>query len=296
MRTLEVTVALALASGCAGAPRAPWADQQVCGMEEVDEKAPTPEHWTSFLVRGVDPRTQRATVPAIDCAGAQVTWEGPGLACADNTLAQTLLPGRALSPEDVAVSPAGEGVWLVWVMTNRYASGEALGPVGLVTRSGRQMWVRALGALRAFPVHPRLRLERVGDVTLLVAEGEVCGPGGCERGLRVMSLKGDRFVPERFLSEAGACEAPGFIFVQREAWEELSTGWRRRHELSASVAFQPARISVQELLVVRDADPRNPTAPGRVFRRAEDQLTIAWKDGRLVASGSSLWARMRGRP
>jgi hypothetical protein len=295
MRTLAVTIALAASWACAGAPRAPWSDQQVCWIERAERQSPTPDLWMTFLVRGLDPRTHLATSPALDCVGNQVVWETPGLACSDNSLARTLLPGRALGPDDVVVSPAGEGVSLVWVMTNRFASGEAMGPVALVTAGSRDMVVRAVGTLRAFPVRARLRLERLGEVTLLVAEGEVCGPADCERGLRLLSLRGDRFVPETILSESGACEAPGWIFVKRQEVEPLSSGWRRRHDLDAAVAFQPAAIAVQELLVVRDSDPRNPSSPGRVFRRAEDQLTIAWRNGRLVASSSSLWSRMRGR-
>jgi hypothetical protein len=58
--------------------------------------------------------------------------------------------------------------------------------------------------------------------------------------------------------------------------------------------FQPESLSVQELLVVKDSDPRHPENPGRLFRRAEDTLNVAWQNGRLTASGSSLWTRMRG--
>jgi hypothetical protein len=302
MRSPYAIVAMAaVLGGCAVKPRAAWSDQQVCWVERAEGQPHTPEFWTTFLLRGLDPRTRQPTSPAIDCVGEQVTWEGAGLACVDNSLARTMLPGRPLTAEDVVVSPVGApGVFLVWVMTNRYSSGEALGPVALVTLGQGNAVMRARGNLRAFAVRPKLRLERLGEVDLLVAEGERCGPGdagpSCERGLRVMSLRGDRFVPETFLSEAGACEAPGWIFVRREEAEGLSSGWRRRHELDASVAFQPAAIAVQELLVIRDTDPKNPAAPGRIFRRAEDLYTLAWKNGRLVASSSNLWTRMHGRP
>jgi hypothetical protein len=300
MRRLGVVAALsALAAGCSGAPRASWADQQACWIETAEGQAPTPDLWMGFLLRGLDPRTRQATTPAIDCLGNQVIWDGPGLACSDNSLARALLPGRPLAADDVVVSPVGEGTSLVWVMTNRYASGEAMGPVALVTAGRREQVARVLGTLRAFAVRPRLRLERLGEVDLLVAEGERCGGEGaavsCERGLRLMSIRGNRFVPETVLSEAGACETPGFLFLMREESEPLPSGWRRRHELNASVAFGPAAIAVQELLVIRDADPRTPASPGRVFRRAEDQLSISWKNGRLAASSSSLWSRMRGR-
>jgi len=299
MRRLLPLAALALAA-CASAPRTGWSDQRVCWVERPADPPPTPAAWMELLVRGLDPRTRLATTPPIDCVGNQVVWNGPGMACADNSLARALLPGRPLADADVAVSKVSENVRLVWVMTNRYASGEAMGPVALVTTGSRETVIHATGVLRGFAVRPRLRLERLGGVELLVAEGERCGPadgtsGTCERALRIMSLRGDHFQPETIASAEGACETPGFLYLQREESEPLDSGWRRRHELTASVDFRPDAVVVQELLLVRDSDPRHPGAPARTFRRAEDQLSISWKDGRLVASGRTLWDRMRER-
>jgi hypothetical protein len=301
MRRMPLLLALAVAlSACASAPRAAWSEQRLCWIERPAEPAPSAELWLAFLLRGFDPRTRLATAPPIDCVGNQVTWDAPGLACVDNSLARTLLPGRPLADEDVSVSQVAGGASLVWVMTNRYASGEALGPVALVTTRKHETVVNALGVLRAFAVRPRLRLEKLGGVELLVAEGESCGTAGgaagtCDRAMRIMSLRGDRFVPEQILSDRGVCDSPGFLWLQREESERLESGWRRRHELTSAVEFRPESIAVQELLVVRDSDPRHPTTPGRVFRRAEDQLSIAWQNGRLATSGSSLWTRMRER-
>jgi hypothetical protein len=169
--------------------------------------------------------------------------------------------------------------------------------VALVSSRKDETVVHALGVLRAFPTRARLRLARLGAVELLVAEGENCGSAGgaaktCDRALRLMSLRGDRFLPEQVVSDQGACAAPGFLFTQREESERLESGWRRRHELTAAVEFRPDAIVVQELLLVRDSDPRQPTTPGRLFRRAEDQLTISWQNGRLTSNSTSLWTRM----
>jgi hypothetical protein len=299
MRRLPLLLAAATLSACATGHTA-WSGQRVCWLERPADQAASPELWMTFLLRGLDPRSRLTTTPAIDCVGNQVTWDAPGLACTDNTLARTLLPGRPLADEDVAVSPVREGVALVWVMTNRFASGEAMGPVALIDIRPRETVVRAIGTLRAFAVRPKLRMERLGAVELLVAEGERCGPveGGaqsCERAVRLMSLRGDRFVPEVIVSDQGSCDSPAWVFLVREESERLESGWRRSHELATSMVFQPESIALQELLVVRDSDPKHPTTPGRVFRRAEDQLTITWKGGRLVTTGTSLWNRMRAK-
>jgi len=240
-----------------------------------------------------------ATSPAIDCEGRQVTWAGPGLACADNNLAQTVLPPRPLGEEDLVVSQLGPDRQLVWVITNRYASGDAYGPVALVERTRRALLVRAQGVLRAFPGKARMRLERVGKEQLLLAEGERCGVAGapCDRTVRILVLRGERFQQAAFADDKGACVLPGLVFLLREESDRLESGWRRRYELSSTLTFGAEGIAVQEQVVIRDIDPRNPTAPGRLFRRAEgDYAARLLPDGRFLTTGTPLWAAMRGGP
>ncbi len=301
MRLAATIAAAGLLAACAPGPKQEehkWAEEALCAMERPWDAPVSTEVLLSLVVRGWDPRTRMATSPAIDCEGRQIAWVGPGLACADNNLAQTLLPPRPLGAEDVVVSQLGPERQLVWVLTNRYASGDASGPVALVERTRRALLVRAQGVLRAFPQKARLRLEKMGKEQLLVAEGERCGAAGtsCDRTARILAVRGDRFQPVTFVDERGGCVAPGLVFLLREESDRLESGWRRRYELASTLTFGAEGISVQEQVVIRDVDPRNPSAPGRLFRRAEGDYTARPQpDGRFLTTGMPLWSAMRGK-
>jgi hypothetical protein len=287
--------AVLLAAGCATANQAPWAEQRLCRSEKIWRAQVTPQGWLEFLLKGFDPRTRRATSPALDCSGEQVIWPGAGLACVDSALARTSLPERELGDEDVVVSQISPEIVLVWIATTRYASGEAMGPVALVDVAGREVVVRAKGVLRAFPTRARLRLEQAGGSEWLAAEGERCAPdapASCERAARLLRLAGARFLPETFATAEGRCVSPGVVHLLRRESEALPSGWRRTKELTAQLTFAPAGVQVQELLTIRDADPRQPQTPPRLYRRAEGDWTVSLQDGRAVASGGSVWERM----
>lgn len=286
---------LILATGCAGGGH-PWSGNWLC---EADKEAPgdpaDPMDWVRLLLRGFDPKTGRATSPAVDCTGAQVKWEAPALLCADASMAKTLLPDRPLGPDDVVVSPIDDVHRLVWVVTNRYASGDGLGPAAVVQVRGRKLVVRAIGTLRANVLRAKLRLEAMGKGEALVAEGEHCGsadPASCNRAARVMPFLRDRFWPIAVTNDAGGCLSPAWFHLAREEGERLSSGWRRRYRLDAALRFDPAGFTVQEQVVVHDVDPRNPAAPARLFRRAESEQLVRVEGSRLVSEGSSLWTRI----
>jgi hypothetical protein len=224
---------------------------------------------------------------------------GPGLACVDNALSTTVLPSRPLGDSDLVVTQVSPERSLVWAITGRYASGEGFGPVALIERTRRAVLVRAQGVLRAFPTKARFRLEKVGATELLVAEGERCGAPGdpCDRTVRFMTLRGEHFEPVAFQDAKGSCVTPGLVYLLREESDRLDSGLRRRQELSSTLTFSPNGIAVQEQVVIRDVDPRTPTSPGRIFRKAEGDFTVTIQpDGRFVTSGPPLWGRMRGKP
>ena len=289
-----VLLMLALA-GCAGAQH-PWSDQNLCELEK-DWKAEVKEYetWLALLLRGYDPESRKVTDPAVDCTGTQVRWEWPAAACFDNTLHRTKLPGRPLGEKDVVVSPIGENLQLVWIATNRFVSGDAMGPVAAVETRSRRLVVRALGVLRGYTERAKLRLEKLGDTEVLVAEGEHCtsaDPASCQRAARVMPFKGQRFVAEPTFSEAGACVSPAWFDLSREEKESLESGWKRRYQLTATLVFEPGGIRVDEQLVVHDLDPRQPQAPPRIYRRAQGERTVKLVDGKLVVTGQSLWNKV----
>ncbi len=261
-------------------------------MTAEEAAVPGHEKWVKLLTRGYDPKTRRVTTPAIDCTNAQVRWEAPAAACYDNSLTTALLPARPLGEADVVISPVGDDVQLVWVITNRFASGDGLGLVAAVQKTGGGFAVRAIGALRAYADRVSLRLERIGTVPVLVAEGQLCAtkdPASCVRSARVMPLRADRFSQEPLFSDQGVCVSPAWFDLTRRDVEKLPSGWNRRNELSASLVFGPEGLRVEELLVVSDVDPRQPEAQPRPFRRAQGERTVKAEPARLVTTGRSVW-------
>jgi hypothetical protein len=215
--------------------------------------------------------------------------------CADPSTAKVLLPDRPLGEEDVVVTQLDDAHRIVWVITNRYASGDGVGPAAVVQSKGRRLIVRAVGTLRANPVRAKLRLERIGDRELLVAEGEHCGsadPASCNRAARLMPFVRDRFWPVSVTNDAGGCLSPAWVHLGREESERLSSGWRRRYRLDAVLQFGSTGLVVQEQVVVHDLDPRNPSTAPRLFRRAESELGIRLEGDRLVTDGTPLWSRI----
>jgi len=282
---------------CASGPH-PWSGRSLCEAP-IDRNAQTidADTWFALLLRGWDPRTREVTTPAVDCTGTQVRWEAPAISCTDGSLAKTLLPSHPLGEADVVVTPYAEGIQLVWVLTGRYASGDAVGPVAIVERKRSDLVVRAAGALRGYPDRVKLRLEKTANTEMLVAEGERCSspdPSSCQRAARLVPLRGDRFQPEPFVSDAGSCVAPAWVDLARQETERLDSGLRRRYQLAASLAFEPSLVRISEEVLVHDLDPHKPATPPRLFRRAQADRTVSIRDGKLVATEPSLWTKVMG--
>jgi hypothetical protein len=294
MRSTALAFVLALAA-CTSGPH-PWSGRSLCEAE-IDRNAAAidADTWFALLLRGYDPRTREVTTPAVDCTGTQVRWDAPAVSCADGSLAKTLLPARPLDQRDVVVTQLAEEIRLVWVMTGRYASGDALGPVAIVERKRSDLIVRAAGILRGYPDRARLRLEKVGTTEILVGEGERCStpdPSSCQRAARIVPLRGDRFEPESIVSEGGACQSPAWVDLAREETERLDSGLRRRYQFTAALGFEPAALRIDEQILVHDIDPQKPATPPRLFRRAHADRTISLVDGKMVSNAPSLWVKV----
>jgi hypothetical protein len=296
MRSLAVAALCLAAAGCAAGPH-PWSRTNLCEAEKDKGEPAGAATWAALLLRGWDPASGRATSPAVDCTGAQVRWEAPAQACVDGSTARAILPDAPLRDEDVVVAPLGEAFRIVWVITNRYASGDGLGPVAVVEVRPRLLVVHAIGHLRANAVRPRLRLEKMGPAEVLVAEGEVCAsadPSSCARSARLMPLVAGRYEAANVVDDKGRCVSPAFFHLGREEAEPLASGWRRRYRLDASLSFAAPGAVLHEEVVVHDVDPRHPNTPPRLFRRAEADAELRLEGSAFVSTGASLWARMLG--
>jgi hypothetical protein len=294
-RTLQVSaLALSLLAGCASVPK-----PAMCFAEAGANARsfPTPDTWFALLLHGYDKDTGAAPRPAVDCTGAPVWSQDPA---ADECVepgpdALPLPPPEKLTEEDLVLETLQAGQRLVWVVTRRFTNGEALGPVALVETTEQGFRVDALGSLRAMAKNAKLRLEKVGDTQVLVAEGDACiteGEEVCRRHARILPLRRNRFFTESVSDKARACLGAAWFPLSRELTFELPNGLRRKFELTSTLTFDEKGISVQEQVQVSDSDPQQPDVAPRLYRRAQDVRTLVLADNALVGPKPSLWSRM----
>jgi len=293
MPTLASAALCALLAACVSQP-AP----RLCVAEAAMDArvVPTPDDWFALLLHGFDREQGLAPRPALDCSGSPVLWQEPQAEeCREAGPESKPLPPKRLTEEDLVLETVRADLRLVWVVARRFENGEGLGPVGLVERTHRGFVVRALGSLRAYPRLSRLRLEQSGNVTVLVAEGEVCtedAPPTCRRMARVLPLRQGRFFAEAVVSNEGTCLGPTWFPLSREETLVQPNGLHRKVEFTSALSVTPEGIVLDEQVVMHDLDPRQPSMPPVLYRRAQAQRTLAVQDSRLVGTESSLWVRL----
>jgi len=293
---LASSLLLILCLGCGGKATTP-AEQPLCRITTsiagnkplADRTMPAP-FWFSLLVRGYT-STGAIARPARDCEGQLVGW--PADACAADAQV-TPLEAEPLSDRDLVVSHLGEGRRLVWAQTEHYANGEATGPVALAVFDPRGVSVTTLGVLRAYGSRVQLRLDKLGDGQVLVAEGEACADERdartCVRGIRLVPVGRRRFVPLDLTDEAGRCTGRAFFPLKLDG-----TLGRKSYRVQSSVNFAPDAVTVQESLTIGEGkidSSADATASAVARMTAERRIRLA--GGRLVADGPSLldrWAR-----
>jgi hypothetical protein len=295
----------ALLTACATPP-----PPRLCSAEPamVAREVPTPEDWFALLLHGFDREQGIASSPSVDCSGVPVVWQEPQPSeCREpGPEAKALPPPARLTEEELVLDRVADGLhlpWkvqgelrLVWVVARRFSNGEGLGPVGLVERTLEGYSVRALGSLRAYPRQARLRLEQTKDALLLVAEGEVCTeetPPVCRRMARVLPVRQERFFAEAVTSGSdGSCLGPAWFPLSREQVFVLPNGWHRKVEFTSTLSVKEEGIVLDEQVVMHNLDPRQPSMPPLLYRRAQAQRLLEVREARLVGTSPSLWVRL----
>lgn len=294
-----VVAAVACSSSQTPRPQ-PLPEPAICAMPSRRVAAGTVpslrgNEWARLLLQGFQPGI--AAGNARDCTGRAVEWREPEMRCHEPAELGSVLPQRPVTDDDVVVQRLQGNLRLVWVMTDRFTNGEAIGPVALAEFQSERVVVRAVGSLRTYPRRARLRIETISNQRVLVGEGELCteenNPLSCHRQARLMLLRGDRFVAEPLRSATGRCIGPArFEFAKESSITLRDTGWRRSFELSAALVYRSNGIQIHENVLVQDTDPARPLVPPRVFRRAGQDRAIYVMNGRFVASDPSLWSRV----
>ncbi len=289
MRPVWRAVGLLLCAACASAPPAP---EGVCRLERArgaEEDIPA-DAWLRLLLHGYDAKSGQVLGAPLDCTGTPVAWTELDEHCVART--ETAPPASKLGPSAVVVASLADSTRLVWVQALRYPDGDAVGPVARVQVRENALVVLATGSARAPAEHSRLRLEPLNGVEVAVLEGDRCEGANCERFARLVPQRGRRFIPEPLRLPDGSCAGPAAFAIKRQKEQPLPSGLRRIFELESTLAFSPLGLTVHEQLFVRDRDPRQPAAPARLYRSAQDDRLVTASAQALAVDKPSLWARL----
>src|SRR4051812_9539416 len=164
-RALALALVTGSLLGCSDKKPVDPANQPLCRITTslaaskplADRVLPAP-FWFSLLVRGYQ-STGAIGRPVRDCEGQLVVWTADE--CGADRDSASLEP-EPLGDHDLVISHLGEGRRLVWAITERFANGEAAGPVALAVFDSRGVSVMAMGVLRAYPNRAQLRFETLG--------------------------------------------------------------------------------------------------------------------------------------
>ena len=318
---LTAALSLACSSSSTNTPQAPLPIPALCAIPAPQARAgsvPTLrwEQWVRLLLRDYTAGFAAANVR--DCTNQPIQWREFNGACAEycdepsnqhrpeaercRVPMSELIAQRPITEDDVVVTRVSPSLRLVWVITDRFTNGEAVGPVALAEfASDNRVVVRAIGAVRNYPKRARMRLETVGERRVLVHEGEICGDENdrrtCRRSARMLLLRisgpnGARFLPEPLRSVRGRCYGPARFDYTKDEEVTLPTGWHRRFALSTAVQVRNEGVQVHETVVVEDIDPAHPNDPPRPYRRASQDRAVYVQGNLFVSSDPSLWSRV----
>jgi hypothetical protein len=295
------------AASCGGhapppaAPSAPGAPtRNLCAIETklgldrpARDRTFPPGYWLALLVRGYQESGDFAR-PARDCQDQLARLERDG--CLVDAQPE-LLPGRLLTPDDLVVASLDDKRRLVWAMTDHRSDGQAEGPVAIAELGNRGITVRALGVLRAYPHNVALRLERLGQNAVLVADGEHCEAGQareeCARAIRLVPLVGDRFASGPLIDASGLCLGRSFIPVRAQG--TAGNDRRIKYRVETLITFTEDTVLFREQLAIDGQPHRSDPSSASYVTRLQADRQVSLRGGELVATGPSLLARWLSR-
>lgn len=265
--------------------------------EETQSQNIPPQVWFALILKQYNAKTGEPKRPATDCTNKPLEIQDEQLAaCVLPDPPVAALPARPLDGEqDLDVFGIDDGQALVWVRTDYFEDGDALGPVAVAEFRKNGIAIRAIGALRANPNRVRMRLEPMGESTVLVVESMVCpedDPAKCARVMRVLPREGGRFVERPLLDQqSDACLGPATFPMARSHEMTRDDGIIRRFELARTFDFEEGTVTVSEQVMIKDIDPEQPDAPPAVFRKAQLTRPLELQGGGLRTT-EPLWDRM----
>jgi hypothetical protein len=302
-RPLVASVALVLcALGSLACKKTSDGPMALCASEveggeavETQSNEVPPDVWFTLILKSYNVKTHEPARPTRDCTNKPLVVEDEAVTSCIKQDALALPPRPLDGEKDLEITALDEGEALVWVRTDYFEDGDALGPIAIAEYRKNGLAIRALGALRANPNRVRMRLEPMGEATVLVVESMVCPPDDpqkCARVMRLLPRDGDRFVERPLYDEkTNACLGPATFPLSRVEEIKRDDGTIRRFELARTFDFEEGVVSVDEQVTIKDIDPTQPDAPPAVFRKAQIERKLEL-DATGLKTSEPLWERM----
>ena len=276
--------------GPAPLPTCVLATTAVTGATPAERKLTAP-YWFRLLLPSYDHNTGQLRRPARDCTGQVVAWQPSR--CGDPEPPEPLEP-TPLARKDLVVANAGENRRIVWTIAERFANGEAIGPVALTEFVSDGVRASSVGMLRAFPEQADLHVQKLGAGEVLVALGSACKEGSsedCARAVRLLPLGRPRLAAEGIRSPSGQCLGPAWFPLQAHG-QVGGAKTRKKYHLQASLTYPPdGSIAVHEELVVEDGTEAAREAGVAPVARIKSDRKIWLEGSSLVANEPSLLGR-----
>ena len=229
-----------------------------------------PEDYWSLVLPSFEAGANTVDRSAPDCSGRAV-FDKPELAEAEGVRSGAL----TVKPETAVITPASDGLRIVWLPTHRFANEEAAGPLALLRPREGFAEVYAMGFYRGNEKHSRFALERMGTRFVVTAGDEGCAAAKgkrCQSSFKVHVMR------------SGLLAASANLAVDRVEFRSMAgVPGAVQYRLTVTPVFEEKALRVVEQLAVRDENQS-------VLRKSDmERVFKLLPDGRLECTQQSLW-------
>lgn len=245
------------------------------GGEGVVSALQPADYW-SLVLPSFDAGSSTVDRSMPDCAGRPV-FENPELAQAEGSRTGSL----SAKLEDAIVTPAADGLRIVWLRTHAFPDATAAGPLALVRPRAGYAEVYATGFYRGRAKDSHFSLERMGPRLLVTVSDEGCAgvkpQQACESAFAVYIMNAGQLVP-----------AARFALDRIDYRVVPGAAGTAQVRLTATPVFQERVLRVAEQVVVRDSSQS-------VVRKSDlERLFQLSAGGKLTPTAESLWVQVVG--
>ena len=256
-----------------------------------------PEALFQLLINGYDPATGKVPLPPTDCMGTPILWQDPAPGeCSELEPRASPLPIQPLTVDEMVItemrldSEAGVGDRPAVLQRGGHGPGGAGG--GHAARAGGAGAGDAEGAAKERAAAP----GAIGGIEVLLVDGERCwgkdDPKMCQRMVRIDAAARQPVRRRAPGHDGGRVHAAGEHRPEPHGHPAAVQRWVREYEYTAALTVAPDGIHVAEQITAKDSDPRQPSSPVRLFRKAQDERLIQVNQSRMAVDRPSVWTQL----